>query len=232
VAVQAPGPAAAAAEAGSSSSSSPGAGCNSPDSPDLVPKLTVWRDQLEAKLSTVGQQLQRMAPRQPLPSPEPNSTEDTRQQSDCAKAAKSSSCRKGGSSGTSSSSKSWLLQTADAECPAHFTGSLAELWPLKPVVGLRAAARGASSSSSGNGSGAWLCGAAWPGADLAWLLHDPPSRLPSVQQLLWTAFVQPVRARVSHGVGCDTAGHVAGLRTLSGDTEACVCLTGDQVDFV
>jgi hypothetical protein len=172
-------------------SSSNGSGDGN-SSPDVVPKLTVWKDQMEARLTAAHQHLQRMAPWQQDLScssadvaQEPS---DSKQQQQWGQHGnKGSARRQAGSS--SSSGKNWLLRTADTKVPGHFTGSLAELWPLKPVLGLKdLAASGAS----------WLKDAGWPGCELDWLLHHPPAHLPSVQELLWSALVQPVRTRVSN----------------------------------
>jgi hypothetical protein len=145
---------------------------------------------MEAKLTAAQQHLQHMAPWQQDPS---CSSADDKQEPSDSKQQQQQWRQAGSSSGSSSSSKNWLLRTADTKVPGHFTGSLAELWPLKPVLGLKdLAASGAS----------WLRDAGWPGCDLDWLLHHPPAHLPSVQQLLWSALVQPVRTRVSDSIGC------------------------------
>jgi hypothetical protein len=161
-------------------------------SPDVVPRLTAWRDQMQERLTAAGQQLQQMAPWQPQ---QRSSSSTAVTASDCAQPRDSSGSHWPDSSTSKPSSKagsrSWLLQSADMQAPSHFTGSLAQLWPLQPILGLREAAAGGSSS------GSWLRDAAWPGSELAWLLQDPPQHLPDVQQLLSSALVQPVMARVS-----------------------------------
>jgi hypothetical protein len=183
---------AAHADTLNAASSSNSGGGDGGSSPDVVPKLTVWKDQMEAKLTAAHQHLQRIAPWQQDPSC--SSADDAQEPSDSQQRQRGQHCSKGSasqagnSSSSSSSGKNWLLRTADTKVPGHFTGSLAELWPLKPVLGLKdLAASGAS----------WLRDAGWPGCDLDWLLHHPPAHLPSVQQLLWSALVQPVRTRVS-----------------------------------
>jgi hypothetical protein len=167
-------------------------------SPDVVPRLTVWRDQMQQRLTAAGQQLQQMAPWQP----DQHSSSAAAPAGDCTQQRDTSSSHQrdgstgkpsSGSNGSKAGSRSWLLQAAGTKAPSHFTGSLAELWPLQPILGLKEAAAGGSSS------GSWLRGAAWPGSELAWLLQDPPQHLPDVQQLLSSALVQPVIARVSVG---------------------------------
>jgi hypothetical protein len=186
------------AHSSSSSSGSGGSGL------DVVPKLTVWKDHVEAKLSSAHQHLQCIAPWQQQQQPACSAADDDTQQSPDARHTQQHGSKAAAVSTYASSSRNWLLQTADIKVPGHFTGSLAELWPLKPVQGLKElAASGAS----------WLQGAAWPGCDTEWLLQHPPAHLPSVQQLLWSTLVQPVRTRVSDG-GRGTSSAVLSARLL------------------
>lgn len=186
-------PAAAPAAASTSVEGEVNISSSGPVSPD-VPRLTAWHDQLEGRLTAAGQQLQRMAPWQcqegATVHTQDNGSNDTKQQQQQERAGddqQSGSSRKS----TSKKSSSWLLRAAETKAPGHFRGSLAELWPFKPVVG------GLTSSNNNSSAAApWLRGAAWPGTDLAWLLHSPPRHLPAVEQLMYSALVQPVQARV------------------------------------
>jgi hypothetical protein len=165
------------------------------------------RDQLQAQLIAAGQQLQRMAPW----GQEADSQDDTAAQADTRKQGHrqqqeqpQNSKQQAGKAELSSSS--WLLRAAATKAPGHFSSSLAELWPLQPVLGLRGAtAAGGNSSSSSKGRCGWLRAASWPSSELSWLLHGPPAHLPAVQQLLASALIQPVRTRVSWWRGDVTA---------------------------
>jgi hypothetical protein len=163
----------AAGDIGGDSSSSSGAG-----SPD-VPRLMAWRDQLEGRLVEAGQQLRHMAPWASLGS----------KARDAAAARPAAAGQRG--------KHSTLLLAGAVQVPGRFTGSLAELWPLKPLAALvgceqECDANGSSSSSTPS----LLRTGGWPGRQLAWLLHTPPQQLPALQLLLNVALLQPLKCQV------------------------------------
>eukprot|EP00878_Enallax_costatus_P013659 GHUV01014282.1.p1 GENE.GHUV01014282.1~~GHUV01014282.1.p1 ORF type:complete len:1109 (+),score=523.65 GHUV01014282.1:500-3328(+) len=150
---------------------------------DAVPRLLQWRQQMQAKLSAAGGCLQQLAPWQ------------QRQQQHSQQIY--------GSSRTvpaaQSAAEGFQVLGCCSKVPGSFSGSLAELWPLKPSAAAlkQCSQRGTSETQQHSDGGLqWRAGGAWPCERLSWLLTHPPQQVVSLSELLEQALLQPLQARV------------------------------------
>jgi hypothetical protein len=188
-----------------------------------VPRLLQWRHQQQGALEAAGLCLQQMAPGQytaiqgTQPPRSAGQDDDLYPAAGAAAVTTGSGISSSGSQGRAGSSSvpRVLREATSREAPGCFMGSLAGLWPLKPLssrgfAGLRCAAAAAGRASAGAAAAAgedsnceaqpaaadWLTGSQCPSQQLVWLLLQPPSQLVPIPLLMEQALLQPIQERV------------------------------------